>query len=97
VRKVGAPPVEAGKSYELWLISDKLGGRPRSLGVIGAGDFVARPVLASYDTDVVTGGTYAVTVEQAGGSPDGAPHSQPVFIGRLIETVPANAAPARNR
>jgi len=88
VRKVGAPPIEVGKSYELWLISDKLGGRPRSLGVIGANDFTARPVLASYDTDVVTGGTYAVTVEQAGGSPDGAPHSTPVFAGKLIETVP---------
>ena len=88
VRKVGAPPIEAGKSYELWLISDKLGGRPRSLGVIGTNDFTARPLLASYDNDVVTGGTYAVTVEQAGGSPDGAPHSTPVFAGKLIETVP---------
>jgi anti-sigma-K factor RskA len=88
VRKVGAPPVDAGKSYELWLISDKLGGRPRSLGVIGASEFTARPLLAGYDTDVVTGGTYAVTVEQAGGSPDGAPHSTPVFAGKLIETVP---------
>ena len=88
VRKLGAPPIDASKSYELWLISDKLGGRPRSLGVIGASDFTARPLLASYDTDVVTGGTYAVTVEQAGGSPDGAPHSTPVFAGKLIETVP---------
>jgi anti-sigma-K factor RskA len=88
VRKVGAPPIEAGKSYELWLISDKLGGRPRSLGVIGPNDFTARPLLAGYDSDVVTGGTYAVTVEQAGGSPDGAPHSTPVFAGKLIETVP---------
>lgn len=89
VRKLGAPPIDAGKSYELWLISDKLGGRPRSLGVIGTNDFTARPLLASYDTDAVTGGTYAVTVEQAGGSPDGAPHSTPVFAGKLIETVPA--------
>jgi anti-sigma-K factor RskA len=94
VRKVGAPPTEAGKSYELWLISDKLGGRPRSLGVIGGSDFVARPVLAGYDTDVVTNATYAVTVEQAGGSPDGNPHSAPVYTGKLIETVPP-AAPAR--
>ena len=43
VRKVGAPP-EPGKSYELWLVSDKL-QRPRSLGVIGGNDFTARPVL----------------------------------------------------
>jgi anti-sigma-K factor RskA len=89
VRKVGAPPVEVGKSYELWLISDKLGGRPRSLGVIGDSDFTARTVLTSFDSDVINGGVYAVTVEQAGGSPDGAPHSTPVFAGKLIETVPA--------
>jgi anti-sigma-K factor RskA len=95
VRKVGATP-EPGKSFELWLISDKL-PRPRSLGVIGAGDFTARPVLASYDADVVNGATYAVTVEQAGGSPNGQPTSAPVFTGKLIETVPPSQpqAPAR--
>ena len=94
VRKVGAS-AEPGKSFELWLISDKL-PKPRSLGVIGGGDFTARPVLASYDTDVINAATYAVTVEQAGGSPDGKPTSAPVFVGKLIETVPATAlAPAR--
>ncbi|QIP05681.1 anti-sigma factor [Bradyrhizobium symbiodeficiens] len=86
VRKVGATP-EPGKSFELWLISDKL-PRPRSLGVIGASEFTARPLLASYDSEVVNGATYAVTVEQAGGSPDGRPTSSPVFSGKLIETVP---------
>jgi anti-sigma-K factor RskA len=86
VRKVGAPP-EPGKSFELWLISDKL-PRPRSLGVIGGGDFTARPLLASYDAEIVNGATYAVTVEQAGGSPNGQPTSAPVFSGKLIETVP---------
>src|ERR1700759_2550878 len=89
VRKVGAPPVEAGKSYELWLISDKLGGRPRSLGVIGANDFTARTVLTGFNSDVINSGIYAVTVEQSGGSPDGAPHSTPGFAGKLIETGPA--------
>ena len=95
VRKVGATP-EAGKSFELWLISDKL-PRPRSLGVIGAGDFTARPVLGSFDPDVVNGATYAVTVEQAGGSPNGQPSSAPVFSGKLIETVPPSQpqAPAK--
>ena len=62
VRKVGAAP-EPGKSFELWLISDKL-QRPRSLGVIGGGDFTARPVLSSYDNDTINTATYAVTVEQ---------------------------------
>jgi anti-sigma-K factor RskA len=92
VRKVGAS-AEPGKSFELWLISDKL-PRPRSLGVIGNSDFTARPVLASYDNDVINNAAYAVTVEQAGGSPDGMPHSAPVFTGKLIEAVPA-PAPAR--
>jgi anti-sigma-K factor RskA len=86
VRRVGAP-ADLGKSYELWLISDKL-PRPRSLGVIGSGNFTARPVLASYDADTINTATYAVTVEQGGGSPDGNPHSAPVFIGKLIEAVP---------
>jgi anti-sigma-K factor RskA len=94
VRKIGAA-AEPGKSFELWLISDKL-PRPRSLGVIGGGDFTARPVLASYDTDTINAATYAVTVEQAGGSPDGNPHSAPIFTGKLVETVPAPArSPAR--
>jgi anti-sigma-K factor RskA len=86
VRKVGAS-AEQGKSFELWLISDKL-PRPRSLGVIGAGDFTSRPVLASFDSDMVKAATYAVTVEQAGGSPDGNPHSAPIFSGKLIEALP---------
>lgn len=95
VRKVGATP-EPGKSFELWLISDKL-PRPRSLGVIGAGDFTARQVLASFDAEVVNAATYAVTVEQVGGSPNGQPTSSPVFSGKLIETVPPSPpqAPAQ--
>jgi anti-sigma-K factor RskA len=88
VRKVGADAAEAGKSLELWLISDRL-PQPRSLGVIGTGDFTARPVLASYDANTINAATYAVTVEQAGGSPDGKPHSTPIYTGKLIATVPA--------
>jgi anti-sigma-K factor RskA len=93
VRKVGAA-AEPGKSFELWLISDRL-QRPRSLGVIGDGDFTTRPVLSSYDTDTINAATYAVTVEQAGGSPDGNPHSAPIFTGKLVETVPPTP-PARS-
>jgi anti-sigma-K factor RskA len=91
IRKVGAD-AQPDKSFELWLISDKL-PHPRSLGVIGASDFNASPVLASYDASIINAATYAVTVEQAGGSPDGVPHSTPVFTGKLIETVPPPAAP----
>jgi anti-sigma-K factor RskA len=92
VRKVGAQP-EVGKSYELWIVSDKL-QRPRSLGVIGNNDFTARPVLSGYDAEIVNQATYAVSVEPQGGSPSGAPTGPVVFSGKLIETVPP-AAPAR--
>jgi anti-sigma-K factor RskA len=88
VRKVGAD-AEPGKSFELWLISDRL-PQPRSLGVIGGSDFTARPVLADYDANTINSALYAVTVEQAGGSPDGKPHSTPIYTGKLIETVPAS-------
>ncbi|CAN7721885.1 anti-sigma factor [Bradyrhizobium sp. LjRoot220] len=87
VRKVNAD-AEAGKSFELWLVSDKL-PQPRSLGVIGGAEFTARNVLASYDAATINTATYAVTVEQAGGSRDGKPNLPPVFAGKLIETVPA--------
>ena len=94
VRRVGATP-EPGKSYELWLVSDKL-QRPRSLGVIGGNDFTTRPALASYDTDTVNKATYAVTVEPEGGSPTGVATGPILFTGKLIEAVPPAApAPAR--
>jgi anti-sigma-K factor RskA len=87
VRKVGDTAPEPGKSFELWLISDRL-GPPRSLGMIGNSDFTTRPTLASYDGDIVKAATYAVTVEPEGGSPNGKPTLPPVFAGRLIEAVP---------
>jgi anti-sigma-K factor RskA len=86
IRKVDAAP-QAGKSYEMWLISDRLPA-PRSLGVVGDGDFTRSPQLQGVDADTVNGATYAVTLEQAGGSPDGVPHSTPIFTGKLIENVP---------
>jgi anti-sigma-K factor RskA len=86
VRKVDAA-AEPGKSYELWVISDRLGA-PRSLGVIGEGDFTERATLAGYDPNIVKDATYAVTVEPSGGSPNGKPSAAPVFAGKLIETVP---------
>ena len=86
VRRVAAQP-EPGRSYELWIVSDKL-QRPRSLGVIGADDFTARPVLGAYAPDIVDQATYAVTVEPEGGSPTGVATGPIVFTGKLVETVP---------
>jgi anti-sigma-K factor RskA len=93
VRKVGAA-AEPGKSFELWLVSDKLPG-PRSLGVIGGSEFTSRPALSSYDAETISNATYAVTLEPQGGSPSGRPTANPIFAGKLIESVPAGTAPAR--
>jgi anti-sigma-K factor RskA len=93
VRRVGAAP-EPGKSYELWIVSDKL-QRPRSLGVIGGNEFTTRPVLSAYDPEVVNQATYAVTVEPPGGSPTGVATGPIVFTGKLVETVPPAATKDR--
>lgn len=93
VRKVSAAP-EPGKSYELWLVSDKL-QRPRSLGVIGGSDFTIRPGLAAYDNETINKATYAVTIEPEGGSPTGVATGPIVYTGKLIESVPALPAQPR--
>ncbi|KIZ39699.1 MULTISPECIES: anti-sigma factor [Rhodopseudomonas] len=86
VRRVAAPP-EPGRSYELWLVSDKL-QKPRSLGVIGSKEFVTRPELSAYDSAIVNQATYAVTIEPEGGSPTGVATGPIVYTGKLIENVP---------
>jgi anti-sigma-K factor RskA len=93
VRKVGAA-AEPGKSYELWLVSNKL-QRPRSLGVIGGSDFTIRPSLAAYDSDTINTATYAVTLEPEGGSPTGIATGPIVYAGTLVESVPALPAQPR--
>lgn len=91
VRRLGDGP-EAGKSYELWIVSDRL-QRPRSLGLVGARDFTRSALLAAYDTDIVNKATYAITLEPAGGSPAGVATGPIVYKGKLVETVPASPNP----
>jgi anti-sigma-K factor RskA len=84
VRRVsGGPP--PGKSYELWLVSDRFPA-PRSLGLVGANDF-AKPALASFDPATISGATYAITLEPEGGSPSGTPTLPILFAGKLVESV----------
>ena len=88
VRRLGDGP-DAGKSLELWIVSDKL-QRPRSLGLIGASEFTTRGVLSSYDAEIVNKATYAVTLEPEGGAPNGVATGPIVYAGKLVETVPAS-------
>ena len=83
IRPVAATAPQ-GKSYELWIINDKIGA-PKSLGVVQNAGFTTAPQLKQYSSDVVQAGLYAITLEQAGGSPDGKPSGAPVFAGKLVE------------
>ncbi|MGE0752503.1 MAG: anti-sigma factor [Variibacter sp.] len=86
VRKVGAP-AQAGKDYELWLVSAHYPA-PQSLGVIGEGEFTVRRNLASYDSPTLKDATFAVSIEPTGGSPTGKPSGPPVFTGKLMQATP---------
>jgi anti-sigma-K factor RskA len=85
VRTVGAER-QSGKSYELWLVSDKFPA-PRSLGVIANDQFSVQPQLASYDAATINSATYAVSIEPVGGSPTGIPTGPVVYTGKLIQTT----------
>jgi anti-sigma-K factor RskA len=89
IRRVSAT-AEAGKSYELWLISKNLGA-PRSLGIIGTEEFTSRNLPGNYDADVLRTATYAVSLEPAGGSPTGVATGPVLFTGRAVESLPASA------
>jgi anti-sigma-K factor RskA len=86
VRRISATP-EAGRSYELWLISSALGA-PRSLGVVGGDEFTQRALPANYDVNTLRGATYAVSLEPAGGSKTGAPTGPVLFTGKAVESLP---------
>lgn len=91
VRRVAATP-EAGRSHELWLISDRFPA-PRSLGLVGAAEFTQRAALAAYDQDTINSATYAVSLEPEGGSPTGTPTGPVLFTGKLVEAVPPPPRP----
>ena len=92
VRRVGAEQ-QAGKSYELWLVSDKYPG-PRSLGVVGAGPYTVRQAGPEYDPVIINRATYAISLEPEGGSPTGAPTGPVLYHGKLVQTT-APDFPAR--
>lgn len=70
----GLPPIAEDKDYELWFVRD---GAPISAGVFTADDGQATALLTG---EMEPGDVIAVTVEPAGGSPDGLPSSDPVVV-----------------
>jgi anti-sigma-K factor RskA len=88
VRTVSATP-ESGRSYQLWLISNKDAG-PRSLGLVGGEEFTTRPLPSGFDIATLRTADYAVSLEPAGGSPTGAPTGPILFTGKMFESVPGS-------
>jgi anti-sigma-K factor RskA len=93
VRRVSATP-EAGRSYELWLISSQFPA-PKSLGVVGNDEFTQRPIPGNFDVATLRAASYAVSLEPAGGSPSGVPTGPVLFTGKIVESVPTPARAPR--
>jgi len=86
VRPVAAEP-QKGKSYELWLVNEKLGA-PRSLGIVGDKPFSNNPTLAAYAPAEIENAVYAISLEPEGGSRTGAPTGPVLFTGKLVQAKP---------
>jgi anti-sigma-K factor RskA len=92
VRRVSATS-EPGRSYQLWLIG-KQSPTPRSLGVIGDGEFTQRALPGDVDAQTLSAATYAVSLEPAGGSPKDVPTGPVLFTGAIVQAVPPAPPPA---
>jgi anti-sigma-K factor RskA len=93
VRRVSATP-EAGRSYELWLISSQF-PTPKSLGVVGNDEFTQRSIPGNFDVATLRTANYAVSLEPSGGSPSGVPTGPVLFTGKIVESVPPSAPAPR--
>jgi anti-sigma-K factor RskA len=70
----------AGHDYELWMVEGQ--NAPVSMGVIPAGDTVRLPVKPEIKAKLDKGVALAISLEPAGGSPNGKP-TQVVAVGGL--------------
>jgi anti-sigma-K factor RskA len=87
IRPVAAVP-QAGRSYELWLVNNRLRA-PRSLGVVQNAAFtVASSRLNGISPNIVRDSTFAVTLEPLGGSPSGLPTGPILYSGTLVQATP---------
>jgi anti-sigma-K factor RskA len=87
IRPVGAEKL-AGKTYQLWIASDRLGPAPRSLGVLDDGSQpLQRKTLTDYDPNLLQTATFGVSIEAAGGSATGRP-SAGALHAKLVPAKP---------
>lgn len=81
VKTVGGAPVPPDRSLELWMLPE--GAAPRSLGVLPSTGVGRVTLPALPDETFANVPALAVSLEQAGGSPTGAPQGPVLYTGRV--------------
>ncbi|MGQ0674360.1 MAG: anti-sigma factor [Hyphomicrobium sp.] len=82
-----AAPKQKDKSYEVWLVHDKL-PKPKSLGIYQEGDMRPMPMLDDPQEPMLMNATFAVSLEPEGGSPTGGPTGPVLYTGKLVQATP---------
>ena len=80
IRPVAAQ-AQSDKSYELWIVSDKI--KLRSLGLLDSATSPTRKQLEGFDPALLQQATFGISLEPKGGSPVGMP-TGPALHGKLI-------------
>ena len=75
------PDLPPGRDYELWALPQ--GGKPVSLGVMPAEGVASHALSRGQREALANSSQVAVTLEPAGGSPDGHPTGAPIFVAPL--------------
>jgi anti-sigma-K factor RskA len=89
IRRLTAAP-DSGRSYELWLNSNKL-PNPASLGPVGNSEVTTRSIPQNIDVETMRSATYSVSLEPSGGSATGAPTGPTLFKGKMIDAAPGSS------
>ncbi|MCC6196602.1 MAG: anti-sigma factor [Burkholderiales bacterium] len=81
IKPVAAAPVPPDRSLQLWMLPD--GAPPRSLGVLSPSGLARITLPSAPDVALANVPALAVSLEQAGGSPTGAPQGPVLYTGRI--------------
>lgn len=82
------PPQQTDKTYQVWMVSDKM-PMPKSLGMLDKpGEMEMMPMRPGEDMDLFMNASFAVSVEPMGGSPTGTPTGPVLFTGKLVQATP---------
>ena len=85
IRRLTAAP-DSGRSYELWLNSNKL-PKAASLGPVGNSEVTTRLIPQNIDVETMRSATYSVSLEPASGSATGVPTGPMLFKGQMIDAA----------